>query len=151
MVQKWADFTYLLEFWGLQPQSPMDDGLASQPCRECFTHPNLQIHTQFLPTWPILCTQLFKFTHPVYLTHPNLQILPIKDLAPGHTNVWNTRGPQIIMMIISSVLWPNGPVGLTTVDYCFSFHFSSNETLVWDSSLGMIWSKHRRIGGGLRM
>ena len=38
------------------------NGLASQPCRECFTHPNLQRHAQFLPTWPryFVHSQLFK-------------------------------------------------------------------------------------------
>ena len=60
--------------------------LESQPCRECFTPPYFEIHTHFLPTWPVLCTQLFGFTHPVfYFTHPNLQILP-KTLCASATH-----------------------------------------------------------------
>ena len=33
--------------------SNQTNGSASQLCRQCFTHSNLQIHARFLPTWPI--------------------------------------------------------------------------------------------------
>ena len=62
------DASWILSLYVLKLAS-WPNGLTSQPCRECFTHPNLQIHIQFLPTWPILCTQLFKFTHPLFLLY----------------------------------------------------------------------------------
>ena len=34
------------------------------------------VNTHFLPTWPIHCTQIFEFTHPVIsFTNPNLWVL----------------------------------------------------------------------------
>ena len=50
------------------PPSRVGSVLHTQICKHTPT---------FLPTWPKPCTQLFKFTHPVfYFIHPNLQILP---------------------------------------------------------------------------
>ena len=82
--------------------SNQTNGSASQPCRKCFTHSNLQIHVRFLPTWPKLCTQLFKFTHPVFFPSffrgyhflrkggiPNLQKVGNKNFMTPITDIPN--------------------------------------------------------------
>ena len=49
-----------LHQWLTQPASRVGSVLHTQICKF--------IHTQFLPTWHILCTQLFGFTHPFFYT-----------------------------------------------------------------------------------
>ena len=93
-------------------QRKANNGLDSQLCRECFTQPNLQLHNQFLPTWPILCTQLFKFTHPVsYFTHPNL---PFKScLRPWRQSNASMNGP--LVYIHREIVPPRETVAIATV------------------------------------
>ena len=64
-------------------------------------HTQFENTPQFLPTWPILCTQLFGFTHPVfYFTHPNLQILP-KTLISTCTKLNST---QILFLVFGTLV-----------------------------------------------